>query len=73
MVIAIPISIMVISGEQDTDANINCAHYSSIVMNGVTDLRLPVHCCLALGPLKRDGCQFMGATNNKKTLKTSFR
>lgn len=38
MVIAIPISIMVISGvffdcEQDTDANINCTHYSSIVMN----------------------------------------
>lgn len=38
MVMAIPISIMVISAgffdyEQDTDANINCTYYSSIVMN----------------------------------------
>lgn len=41
MVIAIPISIMVISGvffdyKQDTDANINCTHYSSVVINGDT-------------------------------------
>lgn len=55
MVIAIPICIMMISGvffdwEKDTEANINCTHYSSIVMNEDTDLRFPVHFHVALGP-----------------------
>lgn len=41
MVMAIPISIMVISGvffdyKQDTDANINGTHYSPVVINGDT-------------------------------------
>lgn len=54
MVIAIPISIsgafFLCDCEQDTDANINCTHYSSIVMNGDTDLTLPVHIHLVFGP-----------------------
>jgi len=48
MVIAIPISMRVISGVIFWTATrtlmliLNCAHYSSIVMNGGTDFRLPV-------------------------------
>lgn len=64
MVIAFPICIMVISGvffdwEQDTDANIHCTHYSSIVINRDIDLRLPVHFHLVLGPFKRQRGQLM--------------
>lgn len=57
MVIAIPISIMVISGvfsfltaDRTLMQISNCTHYSSIVMKGDTDLRLPVHFYLVFRP-----------------------
>lgn len=61
MVIVISISIMVINGvffdcEQDIDANINCMHYSFLVMNVVP---------FGTWTIRVRG-QLMCPTNNKK-------